>query len=132
MVKTLSDAILSQTLGIKHNLLQFLKVGLNGDTSCMVHVPCNMGYHVNSPKMLLIQIFFMQHVLTIGVGRGGGGGGGRPPQEKNHKCNNLKGKITINVTLILFEGTGKTIPLNSIIECSILSDFKMRNVIIWH
>ena len=53
----------------------------------------------------------------IGVGRGGaggGGGGGRPP-------NNLR-----------FERTCKTIPFNSILEFSILSDFKMRNVIIWH
>ena len=30
------------------------------------------------------------------------------------------------------QGTGKTIPPNSILEFSILSDFKMRNVIIWH
>ena len=93
--------------------------------------------------------------------RGGGrGGGGRPPpnnlreganipfgppdnpptfsfnfymkQEKNHKYAKLKGKIIINVTLIRFEGTGKTIPLNSILEFSIISDFKMINVIIWH
>ena len=28
--------------------------------------------------------------------------------------------------------TGKTIPLNSILEFSIISYFKMRNVIIWH
>ena len=69
--------------------------------------------------------------------RGGGGRGGRPPnnlrggptyhllphpnnpptysvnfyvkQEKNHKCTKLKGKIIINVTLIWFEGAGKTI-----------------------
>ena len=51
---------------------------------------------------------------------------------KNHKCSKLKGKIIINVTLIWFEGTCKTIPFNSILECSIFSDFKMRNVIIWH
>ena len=51
---------------------------------------------------------------------------------KNHNCTKLKGKIIINVTLIWFEGTGKTIPFNSILECSILSEFKMRNVIIWH
>ena len=37
-----------------------------------------------------------------------------------------------NVALIWFEGTGKTIPFNSVLEFSILSDFKMRNVIIWH
>ena len=37
-----------------------------------------------------------------------------------------------NVTLIWFEGTCKTIPFNSILEFSILSDFKMRNEIIWH
>ena len=53
-------------------------------------------------------------------------------QEKNHKYAKLKGKIIINVTLIRFEGTGKTIPLNSILEFSIISDFKMINVIIWH
>ena len=53
-------------------------------------------------------------------------------QEKNHKCTKLKGKIIINVTLIRFEGTCKTIPFNSILEFSILSDFKVRNVIIWH
>ena len=47
-------------------------------------------------------------------------------QEKNHKCTKLKSKITINVTLILFEGTGKTIPLNSIFDFSVISDFKMR------
>ena len=41
----------------------------------------------------------------------------------------MNGKIIINVTLIWFEGTLKTIPLNSILE---LSDFKMRTVIIWH
>ena len=41
-------------------------------------------------------------------------------------------KIIINVTLIWFEGTGKTTSFNSILEFSILSDFKMRNVIIWH
>ena len=43
---------------------------------------------------------------------------------KNHKCTKLKGKIIINATLIWFEGTGKTIPLNSILEFSIISDFK--------
>ena len=51
---------------------------------------------------------------------------------KNHKCTKLKGKIIINVTLIWFEGTGKTISLNSILEFSIIPDFKMRIVIIWH
>ena len=44
----------------------------------------------------------------------------------------MKGKIIINVTLIWFERTGKTISLNSILEFSIISDFKMRIVIIWH
>ena len=52
--------------------------------------------------------------------------------EKTHKCTKLKGKIITNVTLIKIEDTGKTIPFNSILEFSILSDFKMRNVIIWH
>ena len=42
----------------------------------------------------------------------------------------MKSKIIINVTLIWFEGAGKTIPLNSILEFSIISDFKMRIVII--
>ena len=90
-------------------------------------------------------------------GQGGGGGAGppiiweggptyplAPPiihphfpsistwNRKNHKCTKLKGKIIINVTLIWFEGTCKTIPFHSILEFSILSDFKMRNVIIWH
>ena len=93
-------------------------------------------------------------------GAGGGGGGGQPPPPppppnnlsggipfgppiihppflqflcetgKNHKCTKLKGKIIINVTLIWFEDAGKTIPLNSVLEFSIISDFKMRNVII--
>ena len=89
-----------------------------------------------------------------GGGRGGGGGGlggGRgqhtlwPPSQihphfpsismwnrKNDKCTKLKGKIIINVTLTWFERTCKTIHFNSILEFSILSDFKMRNVIIWH
>ena len=74
----------------------------------------------------------------IGIGRGGGN---NPPtfsfnfyvkQEKNHKCTKLKGKIITNVTLIWFEGAGKTTPLNSILEFSIISDFKMRNVLILH
>ena len=51
---------------------------------------------------------------------------------KNDKCTKLKGKIIINVTLIWFERTCKTIPFNSILEFSILSDFKVSNVIIWH
>ena len=38
----------------------------------------------------------------------------------------------INVTLIWFEGACKIFPFKSILEFSILSDFKMRNVIIWH
>ena len=53
-------------------------------------------------------------------------------RKKNDKCTKLKGKIIINVTLIWFERTCKTIPFNSVLEFSILSDFKMRNVIIWH
>ena len=51
---------------------------------------------------------------------------------KTHTCTKLKGRIIINETLICFEGTCKTIPFNSILEFSILSDFNMRNVIIWH
>ena len=50
----------------------------------------------------------------------------------NHKCTKLKGKIIINVTLIWFEDAGKTIPLYSILDFSIISDFKMRNAIIWY
>ena len=92
-------------------------------------------------------------------GGGRGGGGARPPPiiweegptyplapqysthlclqflsetGKNHICTKLKGKIIINATLIWFEGTGKTIPLNCIHEFSIISYFKMRNVIICH
>ena len=52
-------------------------------------------------------------------------------QEKNHKCTKLKGRIIKKLTLIWFEGTGKTIPFNSILEFSMISDFRMRNVIIW-
>ena len=44
----------------------------------------------------------------------------------------MKGKIKINVTLIWFKGAGKTIPFKSVLEFSIISDFKMRNVIVWH
>ena len=99
------------------------------------------------------------HCLHRRRKRGGRGGGGEAPpiiwegaqhtlcrpnnpptfsfnfyvkQEKKHKCTKLKGKIIINATLIWFEGTGKIIPLNPILEFSIISDFKMRNVIIWH
>ena len=62
-----------------------------------------------------------------GEGGGGGGGGAGPP-------NNLRGGANIpfgppnNASTC----TGKTIPLNSILEFSIISYFKMRNVIIWH
>ena len=44
---------------------------------------------------------------------------------KCDKSTKLKGKIIINVTLICFGRTCKTIPFNSILEFSILSDFKM-------
>ena len=100
-----------------------------------------------------------EHDIIIGVGRWGGAGppiiweGGQhtlcPPPPIIHPpfpsismwnrkinpqmyCTKLKGKIIINATLIWFEGTGKTISLNSILEFSIISNFKMRNVIIWH
>ena len=33
---------------------------------------------------------------------------------------------------ILFEGIGKKFPFSSILDFAILSDSKMRNVIIWH
>ena len=65
----------------------------------------------------------------IGVGRGGPGGQAPPPPP-----NNLRGGANIpfgppnNASTC----TGKTIPLNSILEFSIISCFKMRNVIIWH
>ena len=55
------------------------------------------------------------------VGEGGGAKGILAPHSnycgsgKNHKYTKLKGKIIINVTLISFEGTDKTIPLNSTI-----------------
>ena len=63
--------------------------------------------------------------------RGGGQGeGGQPP------ANNLKGGANIPLAPPPPNNpptcTGKTIPLNSILEFSIISDFKMRNVIIWH
>ena len=93
----------------------------------------------------------LKHRPIIWEGGGGGGGGGAgstypltPPliihphfpsisrwnQKKNYNSTKLKGEIIINVTLIWFEGTGKAISFNSILEFSILSDFKMRNVII--
>ena len=62
-------------------------------------------------------------------GGGGGGGGGRPP-------NNLRGGPTYPLAPPPPNNppicTGKTIPLNSILEFSIIYYFKMRNVIIWH
>ena len=81
-------------------------------------------------SMILVEIVLT--VLPIGVGRvgggGGGGGGGRPP-------NNLRGgraNIPFGPPNNPPTCTGKTIPLNSILEFSIISYFKMRNVIIWH
>ena len=38
--------------------------------------------------------------------------------------------MIIYVHFILFEGIGKRIPFNSILDFAILSNFKMRNVII--
>ena len=65
----------------------------------------------------------------IGVGRGGGqgGGGARPPPP-----NNLRGGANIPFGPPNNPPTcsGKTIPLNSILEFSIIPYFKMRNVII--
>ena len=70
--------------------------------------------------------------MSIGVGRGGGGarGGQAPP-------NNLRGGPTYplappNNPSTCTGGNSCTIPLNSILEFSIISDFKMRTVIIWH
>ena len=57
----------------------------------------------------------MHKIKSIRVGRGGGGGGGG---------SNLRGGT--------LEGTVKTISLNSILEFSKISDFKMKNIIIWH
>ena len=67
---------------------------------------------------------FEHSPIRIGVGRGGA----RPPP------NNLRGGANIpfgppnNPPTC----TGKTIALNSILEFSIISYFKMKNVIIWH
>ena len=63
---------------------------------------------------------------------GGGGGGQRGPGPPN----NLRGGGG-NIPFGAPPNnpptcTGKTIPLNSILEFSIISYFKMRNVIIWH
>ena len=63
----------------------------------------------------------------------GGRGGQAPP-------NNLRGRANIPFAPLPPPPppnnpptcTGKTIPLNSILEFSIISYFKMRNVIIWH
>ena len=64
---------------------------------------------------------------SIGVGRGGGQGGPGPPNNLRGGANILFGPPNNPPTC-----TGKTIPLNSILEFSIISYFKMRNVIIWH
>ena len=40
--------------------------------------------------------------------------------------------VIYKYSFILFEGIGKRIPFNSILKFAILSEFKMRNVIIWH
>ena len=71
----------------------------------------------------------VQHRRRKRGGQGGGGGGGGQGSP-----NNLRGGANIpfgppNNPPIC---TGKTIPLNSILEFSIISYFKMRNVIIWH
>ena len=72
--------------------------------------------------------------LLIGVGRGGGGGQGGGGGGGPGPPNNLRGGANIpfgppnNPPTC----TGKTIPLKSILEFSIISYFKMRNVIIWH
>ena len=75
-------------------------------------------------------LFRQVSVQFIGVGRGGRrGGGGQAP-------NNLRGGPTYPLAPPPPNNpptcTGKTIPLNSILEFSIISYFKMRNVIIWH
>ena len=58
---------------------------------------------------------------------GGGGRGARPPNNLRVRANIPFGPPNNPPTC-----TGKTIPLNSILEFSIISYFKMRNVIIWH
>ena len=60
--------------------------------------------------------------------RKGGGGGGRPPPIIWEGGPTYPLPPTNNPLIC----TCKTIPLNSILECSIISYFKMRNVIIWH
>ena len=64
----------------------------------------------------------------IGVGRGGGRGGPGPPIIWEGGQHTLWPPPPNNPPTC----TGKTIPLNSILECCIISYFKMRNVIIWH
>ena len=76
--------------------------------------------------------------MYIGVGRGGGGGGGgggRGARGGPGPPNNLRGGANISFATPPNNPptcTGKTIPLNSILKFSIISLFKMRNVIIWH
>ena len=36
------------------------------------------------------------------------------------------------IPFILFAGIGKSIPVDSFLDFALLSDFKMRNLIIWH
>ena len=64
----------------------------------------------------------------IGVGRGGPRGPAPPP----YNLRGGGGNIPFGPPNNLPTCTGKTIPLNSILDFSIISYFKMRNVIIWH
>ena len=63
-----------------------------------------------------------------GVGGGGGGGGRGAGPPLFERGGNIPFGPPDNPPIC----TGKTIPLNSILEFSIISYFKMRNVIIWH
>ena len=69
----------------------------------------------------------MKQDECIGVGRGGARGGQAPPDNLRGGANIPFGPPNNPPTC-----TGKTIPLNSILEFSIISYFKIRNVIIWH
>ena len=90
--------------------------------------------HASSMVTEAMQALSIFSQFYIGVGRGGGGGFGQGGQAPT---------IILEGANIPFAPpppppnnpqtcTGKTITLNSILEFSIISYFKMRNVIIWH
>ena len=83
----------------------------------------------------LQNLFKERNSIHIGVGReGGGGGGGGGGEGGGRPPNNLRGgaNIPFGPPNNPPPCTGKTTPLKSILEFSIISYFKMRNVIIWH